>query len=70
MTAQREAAWSVLFAKYNYSHQVEEDEMGGPYSTNGGEKEGVQICGGTARGRKNGRKIKRSWVDRIKMDLV
>jgi hypothetical protein len=29
----------ILFAKYNENNQVEEDEMGGPCSTNGGEEE-------------------------------
>jgi hypothetical protein len=37
----RGASWFVLFAKYNYNNEVEEDEMGGACSTNGGEKERV-----------------------------
>jgi hypothetical protein len=32
---------TVLFAKYNSNNEVEEDEMGGAYSTNGGEEERV-----------------------------
>jgi hypothetical protein len=34
----RGAEWFVLFAKYNYDYQVEEDEVGGEFSLNGGEK--------------------------------
>jgi hypothetical protein len=30
-----------LFAKYNYNHKVEEDEVGGTCGTNGGEEERV-----------------------------
>jgi hypothetical protein len=37
---------------------IEEDEMGGPCSTNGGEEERVQIIGGKARGRETTRKTK------------
>jgi hypothetical protein len=48
--------WS--FAKYNKNNQVEEDEMGGACSTNGGEEEGVQVIGGKARGKETATKTK------------
>jgi hypothetical protein len=41
---------------WNCSWQVEEDEMGGPCSTNGGEEELLQIIGGKARGKETTRK--------------
>jgi hypothetical protein len=34
-TAQRRASYFVLFNKYNYNNQVEEDEISGACSTNG-----------------------------------
>jgi hypothetical protein len=37
----RGASWFVLFAKYNQNNQVEEDEIGGLCSTNGGEEESL-----------------------------
>jgi hypothetical protein len=33
-----EVTGGVLFAKYNWNEQVEEDEMGGAYSPNGGKE--------------------------------
>jgi hypothetical protein len=41
--------------KYN---EIEEDEMGGACSTNGGEQERVYVLGGKARGKKVTRKTK------------
>jgi hypothetical protein len=48
----------VLFSKYNQNNQVEEDEMGGPCSTYGGEEECVYVIGGKARGKETTRKTK------------
>jgi hypothetical protein len=46
---------------HNLDLQVEEDEMGGPCSTNGGEEEEQErlwIIGGTDRGKESTRKTK------------
>jgi hypothetical protein len=43
---------------YATASQVEEDEMGGPCSTNGGEEERLWIIGGKARGKETIRKTK------------
>jgi hypothetical protein len=43
---------------HNWNNQVEEDEMGGPYSTNGGEEERIYIIGGKARVKETTRKTK------------
>jgi hypothetical protein len=51
------------------NNQVEEDEMGGPCSTNGREEERVQVIGKKARGKETARKAKMqdgSWRDRMR----
>jgi hypothetical protein len=49
-----------IFNPYLFSmnNQVEEDEMGGPCSTNGGEEERVYNIGGKVRGKETTRKTK------------
>jgi hypothetical protein len=42
----------VLFAKYNYCDQVEKDEMGVAYSTNGRGEENSYIVGGKDEGKR------------------
>jgi hypothetical protein len=55
--------------KYNYNYKVEEDEVGGTCSTNGGEKEHVYVIGRKARGKRPLGRPRRRWIDNIKMDL-
>jgi hypothetical protein len=55
-TAKRGALWFVLFAKYDQNNQVEENEIGGACSTNGGEEEHIYVTGGKARGKETARK--------------
>jgi hypothetical protein len=43
----------VLFAKYNWNYQVEEDEVGEACSPNGAEEEGVWVIGRKARGERD-----------------
>jgi hypothetical protein len=56
----------ILF-KCNYIDQVEEDEMRGACSTNGGEEERVQVE--KPEGRRPLGRQRRWWADNIKMDL-
>jgi hypothetical protein len=48
---------------------VEEDEMGGPCSTNGREKEEYRLLTGEPEGKRPLRRQRRRWVDNIRMDL-
>jgi hypothetical protein len=50
--------------------QVEEHEMSGACSTNGGEQERVCVVGGKARGKELLGRRRRRWMDNIRMDLV
>jgi hypothetical protein len=61
----------VLFAKYSWNNQVEEDEMGGSCSTNGGEEEknAYRLLVGKPKGRIPLGRPRRRWVDNIRMDL-
>jgi hypothetical protein len=45
------------------------NEMGGACSTNGGEEECIYDIGGKARRKKILGRLRRRWVDSIKMDL-
>jgi hypothetical protein len=59
----------VLFAKYNYSNQVEEDEMGGPCSTNGEKRNAYRLLVVKPEGKRPLERLIRTWVDNIRMDL-
>jgi hypothetical protein len=51
----------VLFAKYNYSDQVEEDEMGRPYSTNGEKRNAYRTLVGEPEGKRPPGRSRRGW---------
>jgi hypothetical protein len=59
----------VLFTKYNYNDQVEEDEMGWAYSTNGSEEECMWVIGRKAEGNRLLGRPRLTCVDNIRMDL-
>jgi hypothetical protein len=48
----------LRFIYFLRDNQIEEDEMGGSCTTNGGEEEGVYVIGGKARGKETTRKTK------------
>jgi hypothetical protein len=49
---------------------VKENEVGGPCSANGGEEDRAYVIGRIARRKKPIGRIRRRWVDNIKMDPV
>jgi hypothetical protein len=59
----------VLFAKYNQNNQVEEDEMGGAYSTNGEEWKAYRLWVGKPKGTRTLGRPRHMWVDNIRVDL-
>jgi hypothetical protein len=50
------------------NNQVEEDEMGGACTTNGGEEERVLV--GKQQGKRPLGRPRRRWVDNVRMDLL
>jgi hypothetical protein len=53
----------------NQNNQVEEDEMGGPFSTNGEKRNVYRLMVGTPDGKKPLGRPRRRWVDNIRMGL-
>jgi hypothetical protein len=61
----------VLFAKYYYNNEGDEDEIGGAYSTNGGRRRNAyRLLVGKPEGRRPLGRPRRRGVDNIRMDLV
>jgi hypothetical protein len=54
----------------NSSNQVEEDEMGGPCSTNGEKRNAYRLFVGKPEEKTLLGRPRRRWVDNIRMDLV
>jgi hypothetical protein len=52
-----------------YLFQVEEDEMGGPCSTNGEKRNAYRLLVGKPEGKRPLGRPRRRWVDNIRMDL-
>jgi hypothetical protein len=50
-------------------YQVEEDEMGGPCSTNGEKMNTYRLLVGKPEGKRPLGRPRRRWVDNIRMDL-
>jgi hypothetical protein len=51
------------------NNQVEEDEMGGPYSTNGEKRNAYRLFVGKPEGKRPLGRPRCRWVDNIRMDL-
>jgi hypothetical protein len=65
-TARRAASRFLLFSKRNWNDEVAVDEVGGACSTNKGEE---RLLVGKLGAKRPLRRLRRSWVDTIKMDL-
>jgi hypothetical protein len=59
----------LLFAKYNYNNQVENDEIGWECSTNGEKRNVYRLLIGKPEGRRPLGRPRLRWLDNIKMDL-
>jgi hypothetical protein len=59
----------VLFSRYNYNDQVEEDEMGRACSTIEEKRNANKIFVGKPESKRALERPRRRWVDNIKMDL-
>jgi hypothetical protein len=59
----------VRFAKYNWNDQVKEDEMGRACSMNRKKRNAYRILVGKQKGIRPLGRLRRRWVDNIKMDL-
>jgi hypothetical protein len=59
----------VLFVKYNWNNQVEEDEMGVSCSTNGEKRNAYRLLVRNPEGKRPLGRTRRRWVDNIRMDL-
>jgi hypothetical protein len=57
----------VIFAKYNWNDQVEEDEMSRACSTNGAKRNAYMFLVGKQEGKKPLGRPRRRWVDNIKI---
>jgi hypothetical protein len=60
----------VLFANYNYTNQVEEDEVGGHVVRMREKVNSCRLLAGKSEGRAPLGGTRHMWVDNIKMDLL
>jgi hypothetical protein len=60
---------NVLFGKYNYNYQVNEDEVGGECNTNGEKRNAYRLLVGKLEGKRPLGSPRRRWEDNIRIDL-
>jgi hypothetical protein len=55
---------------YVWNNQVEDDEMGGPCSTDGDKRNAYRLLVGKPEGKRPLGRPRRRWVDNIRMDFL